>query len=156
MIPLPVHLFNTPRTKCHAPHSLNKECHWSLQQHLQQQSSIKNRQMLMKFHSLLRTKTSRASSTNSVLHLDCCPELGIQTWRWPQPEVTLEKNYCKMNIVTKVSCFIYLFFYFLLLYLFIYLFIFTFQSSEFFCRFFFLSCFRRAPRSGFSSCWPIL
>ena len=34
----------------------------------------------------------------------------IQSWRWPQPEVMLKKNYCKMNIVTKfskLSCFIY-------------------------------------------------
>ena len=34
----------------------------------------------------------------------------IQSWRWPQPEVMLQKNCCKMNIVTKfskLSCFIY-------------------------------------------------
>ena len=80
----------------------------------------------------------------------------IQSWRWPQPEVMLQKSCCKMNIVTKfskLSCFIYWFirvsFYF------IYSFILhSHHLKDFFV--FFFSCFRRAPRSGFSSCWAIL
>ena len=64
----------TPRSKCLAPHRmrLTNECHRSLHQ----QSSIKNRQTCSKIRLLLRTKTSRASSTNSVIPLDCCPDLG--------------------------------------------------------------------------------
>ena len=64
--------FNTPRTKCHAPHRLTNECHRSLHQ----QSSIKNRPTCTKIRLLLRTKTSRTSTTNSVIPLDCCPDPG--------------------------------------------------------------------------------
>ena len=46
----------------------------------------------------------------------------IQIWRWPQPEVTLEKKYCKMNIVTSFLVLFIDLFYFFLFYLY-YLFI---------------------------------
>ena len=77
---------------------------------------------------------------------------GIQIWRWPQPKVTLDKNYCKMDIVTKFSCFIYWFLYLLLFILFIYSFYVPVIWKNFLC--FFRA--RRAPRLGFSSCWAIL
>ena len=61
---------------------------------------------------------------------------GIQIWRWPQPEVTLEttSTYCKINIVTHFS-FFYLLIYFISSY-FIYLFILHSRHLKIFCVFF--------------------